>query len=492
MNYRSATLPISTVLRSIQQIYFPPFSLPYRLDPTKLGLYSQMPASSDMQETKHVDLLVHAQWIIPVHPVNTAIANHAIAIHEGNILDVLPSEQAQSKYTGKQTLHLSTHALLPGLINAHGHAAMSLFRGLADDLPLMDWLNDHIWPAEGKWVSEDFVHDGTELAIAEMLRGGTTCYSDMYFFPDVAAKVAEQVGMRAQYVCPVLDFPTVWGSGPDEYLAKALDLAISYADSSLISVGLGPHAPYTVADKPLENIRELSTEYDIPVQIHLHETAHEVEEALKESTERPIARLKRLGLISANIPLQCVHMTALNDQDIADIESSGASVIHCPESNLKLASGFCPTQRLIDAKINVALGTDGAASNNDLDLFGEMRTAALIGKAVANDASAIDARTALEMATINGARALGLDDICGSLEVGKAADMIAVNLASLNTQPSYDPISDIVYSLASNQVDYVWVAGIPQLTNGKLVKLDEQTLIDKAISWSAKISKSDK
>ncbi len=440
---------------------------------------------------RHIDMLLHAQWVIPVAPNNAALADHSVAVHEGKIVDVLPSDKASARYTADKTIHFESHAIMPGLINAHGHAPMSLFRGIADDLPLMEWLNDHIWPAEGRWVSEDFVRDGTELAIAEMLKAGTTCYSDMYFFPEVAAKVADQVGIRAQYVCPVLDFPTIWGDGPDDYLAKALELAIAYAESSLITVGLGPHAPYTVSDQPLENIRDLSTEYDIPVQIHLHETQHEVDEALVEKAERPIARLKRLGLISPGIPLQCVHMTALDDQDIADIQASGASVVHCPESNLKLASGFCPTQQLLDADINVALGTDGAASNNDLDLFGEMRTAALIGKAIAKNASAINARTAIEMATINGARALGLECVCGSLEPGKEADIIAVNLAQLNTQPSYDPISDIVYSLAANQVDSVWVAGRPQLVNHELVEFNEKTLIDKAIRWSTKISASD-
>ena len=440
---------------------------------------------------RHIDMLLQAQWVIPVAPNNAALADHSVAVHEGKIVDVLPSDEASARYTADKTMHFESHAIMPGLINAHGHAPMSLFRGIADDLPLMEWLNDHIWPAEGRWVSEDFVRDGTELAIAEMLKAGTTCYSDMYFFPEVAAKVAEQVGIRAQYVCPVLDFPTKWGDGPDDYLAKALELAIFYAESSLITVGLGPHAPYTVSDQPLENIRDLSTEYDIPVQIHLHETQHEVDEALAAKAERPVARLKRLGLISSEIPLQCVHMTALNDQDIADIQASGASVIHCPESNLKLASGFCPTQQLLDADINVALGTDGAASNNDLDLFGEMRTAALIGKAIAKNASAINARTAIEMATINGARALGLESVCGSLEPGKEADIIAVNLAQLNTQPSYDPISDIVYSLAANQVDSVWVAGRTQLVNHELVELNEKNLIDKAVRWSTKISASD-
>ncbi|KZY86179.1 N-ethylammeline chlorohydrolase, partial [Oleiphilus sp. HI0069] len=400
-----------------------------------------------MPQAQTVDTLIHARYIIPVRPRNTCYEHYSLAIRDDEIVDILASAKAQTKYQAKNTYELNEHAIMPGLVNAHGHSAMTLFRGLADDLPLMEWLNDHIWPAEGKWVSEAFVRDGTELAIAEMLRGGTTCFSDMYFFPNISAQVAEQYGIRAHLCCPILDFPTVWGSGPEEYIEKALSLAIDYADSDLVEIGFGPHAPYTVSDSPLENIRDLAIEHDIPVQIHLHETAFEVEEAVKQNNKRPIQRLVDLGLISDKFALQCVHMTELNEQDIESLASNKVHVIHCPESNLKLASGFCPSAQLISESVNVALGTDGAASNNDLDMFGEMRTAALLAKAVAKDASAIDAASAIEMATINGAAALGIEEITGSLEIGKAADLIAIKMDALNSQPSFDPISDIVYSV---------------------------------------------
>jgi len=449
-----------------------------------------MPKTSTSQNTNltSISTLVHAKYIIPVKPENTVLEQHSIAVQDGVILEILPTVTAVAKYESESTFNLEEHAIMPGLINAHGHSPMSLFRGLANDLPLMDWLNDHIWPAETAWVSEAFVRDGSELAIAEMLRGGTTCFSDMYFFPEITAEVATKSGIRTQLVCPILNFPTVWGSGPEEYLSKALQLVIDYSDNQLVQIGLGPHAPYTVSDTPLKNIRNLALEHALPVQIHLHETQNEVLDAIEQSGIRPIERLKNIGLICEEIPLQCVHMTTLDDDDITNIKSSGASVIHCPESNLKLASGFCETAKLLEAGINVAIGTDGAASNNDLDMLGEMRTAALIAKPIARNAAAVDAATAIEMATINGAKALGIDQITGSLESGKAADMIAINLNALNSQPSFDPISDIVYSVSASQVSHTWVNGGLRLENGELVSIDKDALIKKAQEWAKKIN----
>ncbi len=439
------------------------------------------------ENTTHLDTLVHARWLIPIVPQNTCLEQHSVAFNKGRIVDILPTAEATQRYTADNNYDLSSHAIMPGLINAHGHTAMSLFRGLADDLPLMTWLNEHIWPAEAKWVSEDFVRDGTRLAMAEMIRGGTTCFSDMYFFPDITAEEASRAGMKAQLCCPVLDFPSIWAAGPDEYLSKALALRERYADNPLVDIGLGPHAPYTVSDAPLMRIRDITLDTGMPVQIHLHETQHEVDDAIKLSGQRPIRRLYELGLLSDSIPLQCVHMTALTDEDISLIAECGAHVVHCPESNMKLASGFCPTAKLLDNGVNVALGTDGAASNNDLDLLGEMRSAALIAKAVSGNAAAVNAHTALEMATINGARALGMEKTSGSLEKGKAADLIAINLDALNSQPSYDPISDIVYSVSANQVSHSWINGKLQLCDGDLCHFDHRKLIENAQLWATKI-----
>ena len=440
-----------------------------------------------MPNKQSVDLIIYASHILPVIPRGKVFKDHAIVVDKGKILAIIPQKECESFFNSTDTQKFCSHVVMPGLINAHGHAAMTLFRGLADDLPLMDWLNDHIWPAEGKWVSEEFVYNGTQLAIAEMIRSGTSCFSDMYFFPEMAAKAAVEMGIRAQLCCPILDFPTAWGSGPEEYLQKSLALFEQYKDSDSIQIALGPHAPYTVSNKPLEQIKNIAIEKNIKVQIHLHETQFEVDEAIKDSGIRPIQRLANLGLISKDLALQCVHMTALNEEDISILQNSKAHIIHCPESNLKLASGFCETDKLLKHDINVALGTDGAASNNDLDMFGELRCAALIAKPIAKNASALDAVTAIELATINGAKALGLDTITGSLEPGKSADFIAIDLNRLNSQPSYNIHSDIVYSVNSQQVSDHWIQGQQLLKDGKFTRINESSILKNAQIWAEKI-----
>lgn len=432
-----------------------------------------------------IDLLIHARWIIPVEPEGW-VEHHCLAIHEGRILNLLPSTTAADFYRADQTVHLDQHALIPGLINSHTHAAMSLLRGLADDRPLMEWLNGHIWPAENAWVNADFVRDGTELAIAEMLRGGITCFNEMYFFPDVAARVASDVGMRANIGLIMFDFPTAWASGPDEYLTKGLEVHDSYRDNPLITSSFAPHAPYTVSDAPLEKLRTYAEEMDMQIHMHVHETADEIRQSLERYRERPLARLFRLGLISPR--LQAVHMTQLTDTEITMFAAAGGHVLHCPESNLKLASGFCPVDKLVKAGVNVAIGTDGAASNNDLDMFSEMRSAALLAKAVANDATSVPASMALRMATLNGARALGLDGVTGSLLSGKAADITAVHLAGIESVPVYDPVSQLVYATGRNQVTDVWVAGQHLLNNRVLTQMDEPSILAKAREWGRKIA----
>jgi 5-methylthioadenosine/S-adenosylhomocysteine deaminase len=433
-----------------------------------------------------VDTLIHAGWIIPVEPPFDTLKHHSLVIHNGRICDLLPTELAKQRYQATTVENLENHVLLPGLINSHTHAAMSLMRGIADDLPLMDWLQNHIWPLEQQWMNAEFVKDGTDLAIAEMLRGGTTCFNDMYFFPDISAQQAQQAGIRATVGLIVIDFPSVWAKDSDEYLSKGLVLYEHLKDSSLCNTAFAPHAPYTVSDAPLEKIRDYAKALNCPVHIHVHETAFEVEQAQEHTGKRPLQRLQELGLVNSS--LIAVHATQLSDAEISLLAEAGAHIVHCPESNLKLASGFCPVAKCLDAGVNVALGTDGAASNNDLDMFGEMRTAALLAKAVANNASAVSAMTALRMATINGAKALGLADEIGSLKIGKAADVIAIDLSTLETQPLYCPVSQIVYAASRQQVTDVWVAGKRLLQQRQLTTLNIDELSAKVANWQQRLA----
>ena len=433
-----------------------------------------------------INTLLHARWVVPIEPEGVVLEHHSVAIKDGKILDLLPTEQARTMYQADHEMELNSHALMPGLVNSHTHAAMSLLRGIADDLPLMTWLQEHIWPAEQTHVSTDFVRDGTELAIAEMLRSGTTCFNDMYFFPEVTAQVATEVGMRAVVGLLMIDFPTAWGSGPEEYLQKGITLQELYRNSSLIHTAFAPHAPYTVSDEPLQRLQVLATELDHPIHMHIHETTTEVSDAVEASGMRPLQRLEQLGLLTPR--LAAVHMTQLNDEEISLLAERNVSVIHCPESNLKLASGFCPVHALMKAGVNVALGTDGAASNNDLDMLGELRTAALLAKGVAEDATALPAHQALKMATLNGAHAVGLEQQIGSLLPGKAADLIAINLGEIESQPLYDVASHLVYATSRNQVEEVWVNGTHLLHQRQLLTLDSAKLQRQAVHWQGKIA----
>tara|TARA_B110000116_G_scaffold264567_1_gene272562 strand:- start:189 stop:1517 length:1329 start_codon:yes stop_codon:yes gene_type:complete len=440
-----------------------------------------------MSTIQNIDTLIHARWIAPVIPKNRLFEHCSLAINNGKIIALLPRAQAEKQYSATDTVVLDEHLLIPGLINSHNHAAMTLLRGYADDQPLKTWLEEHIWPAEKQWVAEEFVRDGTELAIAEMIKSGTTCFSDMYFFPEQAASVAQSAGIRAQITFPVLDFPSNWAVDADDYINKGLALHDQFRASDTIRIGFGPHAPYTVSDEPLKRIATLANELGAPIQIHLHETAFEVEQSLQQHGMRPTERLQKLGLMSRLT--QCVHMTQIDETDIAILKNSGAHVVHCPESNLKLASGFCPVDKLHKAGINTALGTDGAASNNDLDLIQEMRTAALLAKGVAADASACSAHQALQMATINGACALGIDDVTGSLEVGKSADISAIDFSGINSLPIYDPVSQLVYSGNGQQVSHVWCNGKPLLQDGELQTLNQHDIKIKTLNWGQRIGR---
>jgi 5-methylthioadenosine/S-adenosylhomocysteine deaminase len=433
-----------------------------------------------------VDSLIHARWIIPVEPDAVIHEFYSMAIHEGRIVDLLPTTEAQRLYQSAAVENLEHHVVLPGLINCHTHAAMNLLRGIADDLPLMEWLQQHIWPLEQKWMSEKFVLDGCALAIAEMLRGGTTCFNDMYFFPEMTAQQAQAYGIRAVLGMIVFDFPTIWAQNSEAYIERGLKLHDQLRYAPLCSTSFAPHAPYTVSDEPLKKIKIIADELNIPIHMHVHETRDEVEQARQKNGQRPLWRLYELGLL--NPALMAVHMTQLTPDEIRLAAQAGIHIVHCPESNLKLASGFCPVADCLAAGINVTLGTDGAASNNDLDMFGEMRTAALLAKTVSGDVTAVSAHTALRMATINAAKALNMEHHIGSLSIGKAADVIAVDLSPLNTQPVYSPISTLVYSAGRDQVSDVWVAGKRQLQNRVLTSFKGSELQAKIDYWQERLS----
>ena len=432
-----------------------------------------------------LDLLLLPTWLVPVEPAGVVLKEHGLGIRDGCIAFIGPRDAAL-KLAAQEVRELPGMLLSPGLVNAHGHAAMTLFRGLADDLPLMTWLEKHIWPAEAKWVDEAFVRDGTNLAIAEQIKGGITCFSDMYFYPKVASDCVHNSGMRAQIALPILDFPIPGASSADEAIRQGIELFGDLKHHPRIKITFGPHAPYTVCDANLEKIRVIAEELDAAIHMHVHETAFEVQQAIEQTGERPLARLARLGLLGPRF--QAVHMTQISEDDLALLVESNTSVIHCPESNLKLASGFCPVERLWQAGVNVAIGTDGAASNNDLDLLGETRTAAMLAKAVAGSATALDAHRALRMATLNGARAMGLDSQIGSLEVGKAADIVAFDLSGLAQQPIYDPVSQLIYATGRDCVKHLWVAGKQLLDDRQLTRMDEQQLTATAIAWGKRIS----
>jgi 5-methylthioadenosine/S-adenosylhomocysteine deaminase len=435
--------------------------------------------------SQRIDALICPRWTIAVEPDLVAREDTAVAVDKGRILEVLSRQDAGEKYAPDALHERTEHVLLPGLVNAHTHAAMTLMRGFADDMPLQRWLEERIWPTEMALVNPEFVADGSRLAIAEMLLGGTTCFADMYLFPERVADVAAEAGIRAAIGLIALDFPTPWATTPDEYITKGLTLHDACRGQQLVTTFFAPHAPYSVGDDTLRRVRQLADELELPVQMHIHETAKEVDDAVRESGQRPLKRLEDLGLVTSS--LMAVHATQLNDDEIDVFADVGASVVHCPRSNLKLVSGACPVASLQTAGVNVALGTDGAASNNRLDLWAEMDTAALFGKHVAQDASAVPASTVLEMATINGARALGLEELTGSILPGKAADLICVELGSAAVQPVIDPLSQLVYCAGREHVTDSWIAGEHLVSDGKLARLEIDGILERARLWGQRV-----
>jgi len=434
--------------------------------------------------SRHVDLAIRAKWVVPIEPAGV-LTDHVVLVDGDAIVDIVPQEAAEA-YLPHDVVSLEQHALLPGFVNAHAHTAMTLLRGIADDVPLATWLEQHIWPREGRFVSAEFVYDGVSLGAAEMLRGGVTCCNDMYFYPDAAARAYQAAGMRAVLGLPILDFPTPYASDADAYLQAGLAARDAFKHAPRLSFMLAPHAPYTVGDATFERIVTYAHQLDLPIQTHLHETQREVDEAIAATGVSPLVRLDRLGVTGPSFV--AVHAVHLSAGDIELLARQHCHVVHCPTSNLKLASGIAPVAALLASDINVALGTDGAASNNRQDVLAEVRLATLLAKVRAGDAAAVPASKALEMATLGGARALGLGESIGSIVAGKKADLVAIDLGQLDDAPLYDPISHLVHVAGRERVTDVWVAGERVVQERRLAMLDESALLARAQLWQQKLA----
>ena len=428
-----------------------------------------------------LDLLIEPRWLIPIEPAGIVLENHALAVDQGRIVALLPAWEAAEQFSPRERVHLPGHALLPGFVNLHAHAAMTLLRGYADDLPLMAWLQDRIWPAENRHLSPRFVRDGTLLACWEMLRGGITCFNDMYFFPESAAESVLEAGIRAALGITVIEFPTGYAADADDYLAKGLAVRDTLRHAPLISICMAPHAPYTVADRTFGHIATLAAQLDLPIHVHVHETLAEVEEGVRQHGIRPVERLHRLGLLGPN--LIAVHAVHLLPDEIRLLGRYGCAVAHCPTSNMKLASGIPPVTDLLAAGVRVGLGTDGAASNNRLDMLREIRHAALLAKVASGDAATLDAHRALRMATLDGATALGLEHDIGSIVPGKSADLCAIRLDDWLTQPCHNAASHLVYVAGRENVSHVWVAGKMRIHDGYPVDPVQPRLLGLANMW---------
>lgn len=432
-----------------------------------------------------VDTLVTARWVVPVDPAGCVLDDHAVAIRGGRIVAVLPTAEARARFDATAILERRSHVLLPGLVNAHTHAAMVLLRGRAENLPLGRWLRSTVWPLERRWVDPEYVRDGTTLAIAEMLRAGITCFADMHLWPEVVAQAAAAAHMRASVGLVVAESATRWASTADEYIDRGMHLRDEYKGDPLITTHFAPHAPYSASDATLTRVRRLADELDLPVAMHLHETAYEIEQSVEAHGRRPLARLAALGLASPQ--LVAIHMTQASPEDVDTLAESGASVVHCPESNLKLGAGVCPVARLLGRGVRVALGTDGAASNNDLDLLAEARIAGLLSSGVAATPGDLVATDLLRMATLEGARTLGLGDVTGSLEPGKWADLCCIDLRAARSWPVHDPITAVIYAASAQQVTDTWVAGRQLVAEGHLRYIDESAALERAEAWRERL-----
>jgi 5-methylthioadenosine/S-adenosylhomocysteine deaminase len=431
---------------------------------------------------ENIDTLISARWVIPIEPVGRVLDHHAVAIRAGRIVEIGPAETLRTRYAAQQTIDRPQHVLLPGFVNAHTHAASSLLRGAAESGSFERWLDDQIRPLERRWVDAEYVRDGTTLAIADMLTSGTTCFGDRHLFPEVVAQTVSELQMRACVGLPVLEQPSAWADGAGECLEKGLRLHDEYRDDPLVTTCLAPYAADALTDETLARVRRAADELELPMAMHVNQTAA----AAIAGEERTIARLERLGVMSPL--LTAVHMVHVDEADLEASARAGISVVHCPQSNLKLGAGISPVALFLTHDINTAIGTDGAASNNDLSMLDEVRTAALLSRGIHAAHVGIDAHQWLRVATLNGARALGLGEEIGSLTPGKWADLCCVDLARAHTQPVYDPAAQLVFAASRDQVSDVWVAGRALVSDSRPTRLDIADVIARAQRWQVRIA----
>ena len=444
------------------------------------------PDSFSREAAEAVDLVVSPRLLLPVAPRNEALEGMSVAVGGGAIVELGSRHEVLARNPGARHLELGNQALMPGLVNAHGHLAMALLRGLGESESLDDWLNNTIWPLEARWMDEDFVRDGTRLAVAEMVATGTTTASDMYYFPETAALACRSARFRLQATFPLIEIPNAYSADFDECLSKGLALHDRFRGDDLVTTCFGPHSAYTVDPERLRRVAVLADEIDADVHIHLHETEDEVASALRSQGGTWIRVLDEVGLLTER--LQAVHMTAVSDAEIDLVSERGVRIVHCPHSNMKLASGICPVTKFLASGATVGLGTDGAASNNALDMFAEARLAALLAKSANGDPTVLPAADIIAMATLGGARTIGLGDRIGSIEVGKRADLVAIDLDHPTMQPVNDPHAALVHADAGARVTHTFIDGQCVYENGAWNTLDIDEVLARAGEWRARLN----
>jgi len=435
-----------------------------------------------------VDLLVTGGTVVTMDQTRRVIEDGGIAVSRGRIVAIGPRADIESRYTSRQKINAAGKVITPGLINGHTHVPMVLFRGLADDLDLQEWLTKYIFPAEAKNVTEEFVRVGTRLGLAEMIRGGTTTYCDMYYFEDAIADETAKAGVRGVLGETIIDFPVADNKTNAEGMAYVEKFVAHWKGHDLIVAAIAPHAPYTVSEEHLKAARAFSDRTGAPIVTHISETKREVDDSVKAKGASPVAYLDRIGFLNDRVI--AAHMVWPQGTDIAILKRRGVGVVHNPQSNMKLASGVAPVPRMLTEKLLVGLGTDGAASNNDLNMWEEMDTVAKLHKVFTGDPKVISAQEAFELATIRGAQALHLEKEIGSLETGKRADLLVIDRDTLNQIPLYNVYSDLVYATKAADVESVVINGRIVMRNRRLLTLNEATIKTDARAFRDKIIKS--